>query len=1005
MFNAFANKSLRRRFFITGLIWLGLAQLSSLFEVPGAALAADVSSSAMQSFQTLWQRNDGPVAAGRAQRTWTWGPAPFKTLLEPYSDAPGGQRAVAYYDKSRMELNDPNADKNSQWYITNGLIVREMVSGRIQTGNASYQDSSPAQVAVAGDPLASNPAAPTYATFRKLASLNNDNRAAFQPSNPIIDQIDGNGNLSQNNNLAAYSVRYAYFDQTLGHNVPDVFINFFKSQGTVYQNGSFSNGQVLDWVFACGLPITEPYWTKVKVGGKDATVLVQLFERRVLTYNPANSPEWRVEMGNVGQHYYNWRYSSGSTPAINPAPTPAPTATALPATDGPAFGSVEVVDGQNVLAIGNGSVKRTVVMGKDAGIYTSSLLNRLTATEYMGTPGTEFRLRLSDELQQDNSTAEITSDQIKVTGYNWLRQDNAEQLIELQFSGQFKDVGFQGSLFYDAQANQPVIHKWLQLQPFNGQGWAITGVTLEDWRPADVLNPLEPVTRYPDNNVQDYQNVITANPDTRFQITDRSHALGIDNNGQEGFFFFAESLFGQEEYSRNAGVQVGNSDFVEPEKGFGSGRATLGVWYGPAELGFKRYNEYLYNNYLAVKGKKDPVWYSTWYTYESSINQQNVSAMVDQMKAAGFYNMLHIDAGWEGSAPLQVDSNKFPQGLDPIIGKLQAANMTLGLWINPFSHGYEGIAPHADFRQQHPDWVSPDGARLCPLSGAGDYVRNRLLEMARNWPLDELYWDGADWNPNSCSSTDRRWRTPTEERILTIRYFADLIDQLHAIRPNLRVVVWSAPPDIHWLSSVDQIQFSDISEPALGQSELVRRQQAYYTAFEYHYAGTWGDWYGLQYRRDYSQGLGQPLNLLEFAEVSMLGNNANQAGGSFDLTGAPQNLLDFLKQMFSFRTRFASYFASYQHVLNFPDGQSVEGEAHVFNGQGFILLFNPTASPQTVNIPLDETELELRPDLMYNLSDWSSFTSSQSLGSFKPINRPSITLPANGYKIIGINLP
>src|SRR5205085_2221786 len=37
---------------------------------------------------------------------------------------------------------------------------------------------------------------------------------------------------------------------------------------------------------------------------------VQLFERRVLTYNPANPPATQVEMGNVGRHYYNWRYAN-----------------------------------------------------------------------------------------------------------------------------------------------------------------------------------------------------------------------------------------------------------------------------------------------------------------------------------------------------------------------------------------------------------------------------------------------------------------------------------------------------------------------------------------------------------------------------------------------------------------------------------------------------------------------------------------------------------------------
>ncbi len=35
---------------------------------------------------------------------------------------------------------------------------------------------------------------------------------------------------------------------------------------------------------------------------------MQIYERRVLTYTPANPPQYQVEMGNVGQHYFMWRY-------------------------------------------------------------------------------------------------------------------------------------------------------------------------------------------------------------------------------------------------------------------------------------------------------------------------------------------------------------------------------------------------------------------------------------------------------------------------------------------------------------------------------------------------------------------------------------------------------------------------------------------------------------------------------------------------------------------------
>jgi len=55
---------------------------------------------------------------------------------------------------------------------------------------------------------------------------------------------------------------------------------------------------------------TEAYWTKTQVSGQVKDVLVQLFERRVLTYTPSNSETYQVEMGNVGLQYYQWRYGN-----------------------------------------------------------------------------------------------------------------------------------------------------------------------------------------------------------------------------------------------------------------------------------------------------------------------------------------------------------------------------------------------------------------------------------------------------------------------------------------------------------------------------------------------------------------------------------------------------------------------------------------------------------------------------------------------------------------------
>ncbi len=48
-------------------------------------------------------------------------------------------------------------------------------------------------------------------------------------------------------------------------------------------------------------------------------VMIQAYERRVLTYVPTNPPTFQVEMGNIGQHYYDWRYKDLGKPTGNPA--------------------------------------------------------------------------------------------------------------------------------------------------------------------------------------------------------------------------------------------------------------------------------------------------------------------------------------------------------------------------------------------------------------------------------------------------------------------------------------------------------------------------------------------------------------------------------------------------------------------------------------------------------------------------------------------------------------
>src|SRR5690348_14301453 len=145
---------------VLALFLLAGLGLGGLVPRPVAAASLQYADSA---FQQVWTRTDAPVAANQAARSWYWGPHPGMVVREPFAGLPGGAHLVQYFDKSRMEINDPNGDRNSKWFVTNGLLSIELISGRIQTGLTSYENRAPSDIPLASD--TDDTTAPTYASF------------------------------------------------------------------------------------------------------------------------------------------------------------------------------------------------------------------------------------------------------------------------------------------------------------------------------------------------------------------------------------------------------------------------------------------------------------------------------------------------------------------------------------------------------------------------------------------------------------------------------------------------------------------------------------------------------------------------------------------------------------------------------------------------------------------------------------------------------------------------
>jgi len=265
-----------------------------------------------------------------------WGPTYQNIFPEPYQEATGGptsgQRFIQYFDKARMEQTTAGGP------VTNGLLTVELMSGQRQFGDSTFVAYPPSALPVVGDPTN---LFPTYASLAASALPPKVNQIAA----PNGNVYGADGTLTLNSQLAAFpGAAFGSYQTDPGnrfaHNIPAAFWTYLTALPT-------------PWQTAMGFPLTEAFWVQVTLNATPTWVLVQPFERRVLSYTPTNPKAFQVEMGNIGQHYYQWRYMTNpggpagpatatpiatlvptvySTPDPCATPTPLPTSTGTPTT-------------------------------------------------------------------------------------------------------------------------------------------------------------------------------------------------------------------------------------------------------------------------------------------------------------------------------------------------------------------------------------------------------------------------------------------------------------------------------------------------------------------------------------------------------------------------------------------------------------------------------------------------------------------------------------------------
>jgi hypothetical protein len=269
--------------------------------LPGIHLTATAFEPSEGAFLQVWSRTDAPVKEGIVDRTWLWGAAAWTgAFQESYIEGADGARTVQYFEKGRMEAASSSNASDELWSVTSGLLVVELATGNLQIGDAAFTQLAPAQINVAGDPGSF----PRYADLQPLFDL-----PPLPAGTLLTEGLEPDGSVVHDAGLAGFGAQAAYHVRETDHTVASPFWELMVSSGTIYEDGAYTVGPLFpDPFYLTGFPVTEAYWTRLLVGGVARDVLLQCFERRCLTFTPDNPDGWQVEFGNIGLHYYQWRY-------------------------------------------------------------------------------------------------------------------------------------------------------------------------------------------------------------------------------------------------------------------------------------------------------------------------------------------------------------------------------------------------------------------------------------------------------------------------------------------------------------------------------------------------------------------------------------------------------------------------------------------------------------------------------------------------------------------------
>lgn len=207
-------------------------------------------------------------------------------------------------------------------------------------------------------------------------------------------------------------------------------------------------------------------------------------------------------------------------------------------------------------------------------------------------------------------------------------------------------------------------------------------------------------------------------------------------------------------------VIMGMSDFdfrfeLKANEEFDTPKVFCGHTQGFGDMS-RQMNKFAVNNVMpkTFNDKILPVLYNSWEATGFDVSCENQTALAEIAAKIGV-ELFVMDDGWFGKRNNDraglgdwfINKEKFPDGLDKLINKVNTLGMDFGIWVEP-----EMVNRDSDLYRAHPEWAYHfDNRYSCELrnqlvlnmtrADVQEYIFNCLNDLLSNHNIKYVKWD------------------------------------------------------------------------------------------------------------------------------------------------------------------------------------------------------------------------------------------------------------------------